>query len=452
MGNRITGMFSGLDPKLVEKLIEVEKMPVENAKKRRESTINERKEIEKLQGMLADLDAASNNLKTESDFYRFKVDSSHPDIIEGIVDGFTVLGTYEFEVRGLAKNEKELAYGFPDKNDTPVGFGFMLIEREDQEPAEVVIEPDSTLEEVAQQINDSGVGVRAMVVNTKYEPDGYRLLVVSDKSGKEAKIYIDEDTTFLEFKEQVTGRNLDVLFEDVPITDNDNVLDELLSGVTFNIKRSEPGTRIQVNIVHDVEGTIEGIREFVGKYNSIVQFMNSQSSNPSEEKPGLLSGDGSVKSLMRQLQYAFFPGANTETKFRTLAEIGIVTNPKTGELQMDDAKVQSALTEDYDSVAQLFIRSRFGDGIGQRVANKIKAFRDPTSGIIKSRLRGLDSIIKNQDQEIERRERNLGDKEASIRRRFSALESQMQALKGQGDFLAARFGGGGGPSPGGGQS
>ena len=41
-----------------------------------------------------------------------KVESSHPDILDGEVQGYTIPGNYEFEVRGLAKNEKELAYGF----------------------------------------------------------------------------------------------------------------------------------------------------------------------------------------------------------------------------------------------------------------------------------------------------------------------------------------------------
>src|SRR5262249_23108860 len=155
---------------------------------------------------------------------------------------------------------------FPDKDKTPVGFGYMQIEREDKSPAELVVEPGATLDDVAKQINDLGAGVRATVINTKFSPDSFRLLVVSEKSGAEAKIHIDEDTTFLEFKEQVTGRNLDVLFEDVPVTDDKNVLDELVDGVKFTVKRAEPGTRVQVSINYDPDKTVDGIKSFVDKY------------------------------------------------------------------------------------------------------------------------------------------------------------------------------------------
>ena len=88
-------------------------------------------------------------------------------------------------------------------------------------------------------------------------------MVISNDSGKEAKITLDEDTTYLEFKEQVSGRNLDVLFEDVPVTDEDNSLEALVDGVIFNARRSEPGTRVQVNVTYDIDKTMEGISAFV---------------------------------------------------------------------------------------------------------------------------------------------------------------------------------------------
>jgi flagellar hook-associated protein 2 len=430
---------SQLDP-TVKKLMELEKIPVEQAKQRREKVVDEKKEVEKLQKLLNELDSSVTPLKNRSDFYKLKVESTHPDIIDGAVSGIAALGSYEFEVRGLAKTEKELAYGFPDKDKTAVGFGYMEIAREDKEPVEVTIEPGSTLTDVARQINDLEAGVRAMVINTKYNPDSYRLLVISEKSGAEAKISIDEDTTFLEFKEQVTGRNLDVLFEDVPVTDDDNTLDELVEGVKFHVKRAEAGTRVQVSITHDLDETMKGIKGFIDKYNEVVRFAMEQSKNPQDGEPGKLSGDGSVRTIMRGLQGALFP-TSAGTTYTTIAEVGITTNPKTGELVMDDAKVRAALTDNYDAVAQLFIRTKAGDGIGERIANRLKSFRDPGSGVVRTRIKGLDQIIENQDKDISRRERIVEERQESIKRRFASLESQLNGLNAQGSFLAQRFGG-----------
>ncbi len=443
---------AGIDPKMVDQLIEAQKIPVNRAKERKEETVSLKKEFDNLQGLLNDLDSSLNGLKTRLDFEKLKLDSSHPDIIDGEVSPGALLGTYEMEVRSLARNEKELAYGFPDKNETPVGFGFMAIENEEGgDPIEIVVEPYTTLEKLANQINDTNSGVKAMVINTKYEPDPYRLLVISEKSGKETKFYIDEDTTFLEFKEQVTGRNLDVLFEDVPVTDDDNILEDLIGDVSLQVRRSEPGTRVQVSIVHDIDATLEGIKGFVEKYNTVAEYINGQFQQDGETgQYGPLSGEQSIKMIMRQLQQALQTFPKGGQKFSTIAEIGITTDPKSGKLRMDESKVRAALSEDYDSVAQLFIRGERFSGVAEHLAQKLKLLRNPSYGVLKSRSRGLERIIKTQDQDIERRERQLQAREQGIRRQFSALENNLANLNAQGNFLKQRFGGGGGSAPGGG--
>jgi flagellar hook-associated protein 2 len=451
MGIRMPGLASGVDPKMIDQLVQVEKLPVEAAKKRRESIVEEKKEFDKLNTALNELDGTLNKLKTRGDFNKLKVDSSNPDIIDGTAASTALPGSYEFEVRGLARSEKELAYGFPDKDKTAVGFGFMQIEREGEDPLEITVEPDATLKDVAQQINDLGAGLRAMVVNTKYNPDSYRLLVLNEKSGAESRINIDPDTTFLDFKEQVTGTGLDVLFEDVPVTNDKNSLDELIDGVTFNVKRSEPGTRVQVNIAYDVDTTVESIKAFVEKFNGIANFVHQQFQvDPETRKGGKLSGDSTLRQVMRTLQSQLLNSASPGGKYQNLADIGITTNPKTGELAMDDAKVKAALAEDYEGVAGLFTQSAGSAGIATKVAEAIKGFRDPASGSVKGRQRTFETLIKNQDQEIERRQRMMEQKEQTIRRKFSALETQMAGLQSQGQFLAARFGGGGGGGGGGG--
>ncbi len=446
MGIRMPGKTSGLfDPKIVESLIEAEKLPIKSAQDRKEKVVKERDEFKKLQDLVSSLDSSLTKLKTNTDFKLLKVESTHPDILDGTLTGPSVPGSYEFEVRGMSKSEKKLAYGFPDKDQTPVGFGYMRIERPGEEDIEVTIEPGATLQDVATAINGKEGGVKAMVINTKFQPDPFRLMVLSEKTGEESKITIDEDTTYLEFKDQVKGRNLDVLFEDVPVTDEDNALEALVSGVTFNAKRAEPGTRVEINITHDVEGTIENIKNFVKSYNEVAKFINGQFQvNPQTQKAGLLASDSSIKTIMRTLQGGISNVVNSSGKFSNLASVGITTNSKTGELDIDETKVKKALTEEYDSVANLFVRTDKTVGVAAALADRIKGLRDNQNGLLKSRAKSLETIIKGQDDLIARKEADFARKEETIKRRFTALESNLSGLKAQGDFVAQKFGGGGG--------
>jgi flagellar hook-associated protein 2 len=436
---RMSGMASGIDPRLVDSLVEAEKIPIKAAQQRKEKFVVEKKEMDKLNGTLNELDGALNTLKSRADFFKMKVESSHPDIIDGTCKTDAMVGSYEFEVRALARADKQLAYGWPDKDKTPVGFGFMEIEREDMGPFELQIDPGASLNDVAQKINEADAGVKAMVVNTKYNPDSYRLLVISAKSGQEAKIHVDEDTTFLEFKNQVVGQNLDVLFEDVPVTDTKNSLDELIDGVVFNCKRSEPGTRVQVTIAYDIDKTLEGIKTFVEKYNAVSTFIHGQyQEDPKTGKRGILAGDSAVTTVMRGLQTTLGDSRTNAGKFQSLADVGVTTDPKTGNLKLDEAKVKNALAEDYEAVAKLFIRGKEAAGLADAMALKLKQLRDPGSGAVKTRTRALENIIKSQDQDIERRERNLVSKEESIRRRFASLEGQIANLQSQGSMFEGK--------------
>lgn len=435
---------AGMDPKMVDQLIDVQKIPIKNAKAKVEKVEAEKAEYEKIEGLMSGLNTSLNGLKTKTDFFKLKLESTHPDIIDGTVAAGSLLGNYEMEVRSMAKSDKDLAYGFPDQDSTPVGFGFMLVERADKEPVEITIEPNSTLSDVARQINGQENGVKAMVINTGYKPDPFRLLVMSEDTGEEAKIILDPDTTFLEFKEQVIGKNLEVLFEDVPVTDPDNKLSELITGVDLDIKRAAPGTKITISVAHDIETTITGIEEFVNKYNEIADFINGQYTESEEGGGyGLLAGDSGIKMIMRRLQSSLYGTANGNQKFNSLADIGITTDPKTGRLNIDNTKVEKALSEDYEGVANLFIISENGTGVAGRLANSLKELRDPGAGVVKTRLKGYDRIIDTQNKDIARQERLLQQKEETIRRRFTNLGNKLSDLHAQGDFLKAKMSAGG---------
>ncbi len=453
MGFRVnTG--SGIDPKMVEQLMELERQPVIRAEKRRDAIVEEQKEFSELKKLVSDLSGALNTMRTRGDFYRLKVDSSHPDIITGTADFNIVPGSYEVEMLSTARTHKLLAEAFPDKDETPVGFGYMVIELDDGSYFDVDIDPDkSTLSEVAAKINDSNAGVRAIVMNTKEyledrELESFRLLVISEKSGKEAKVFIDPDTTYLEFKEQVTGRNLEMLFEDVMVYDEDNVIDELLPGLTLNAKRSEPGTKIQLDINYDVDATMENIKAFVDKYNAVSDFIDTQFQvDPATGRAGKLARGNTLRSVRRALQAAVqYQGTG---RYKNLATVGITTDPKTGALQVDETKVKKALTENYTEVARLFIQTELGLGLGTKLSDTVRGLQDRGGGAIASKDREYSRVIDRLEDDIIRKERLAGQRADGVKRRFTALEQLVSGLNAQGDYVQARLGGAS-PLPGGG--
>jgi flagellar hook-associated protein 2 len=334
LGPQVGGAGPSGAPDMIDRLMEVERAPVEALKTRRGRLADEKNEYSAFAGLLGELGKAAQGLERPSGFRKMAVESSHPDILNGLVDGVAEAGSYEFEVKGLAQADKFLDVGFPDADKTSVGFGFLGIEKADGSDAEIVINPGSTLRDVAASINDAKAGVRAQIVDTGSPEDPFRLLVTAEGTGEAAKIKIDPDTTFLDMKNIKGAKNLDVKFEDVAVQRGDNKLNDLLQGVKLDAKRAEPGTKVTVNVTHDLDKTLAGIKDFTAKYNQIASYVSTQFQvDRSTMKAGKLAGDGNLRSVMRGLQTQIStPKADAVGKFRSLAEVGIKTNAKTGEL------------------------------------------------------------------------------------------------------------------------
>jgi flagellar hook-associated protein 2 len=444
-GGLAGGVGVGSSP-MVEGIMQVEALPLESIKQRREKIVAEKNEYSSLSGMLGELGKVAGDLKNLAGFNHFKFESSHPDILDGEVGGLATPGQYEMEVRTLANADKHLARGFATVQDT-VGFGFMQIQAEGGEVFDLTVEPGATLLDVRDKINAAGAGVKAQIVNTGDVSDGakpFRLLVASATTGTLAKINLDPDTTFLDFDHLKVAKDLDVMFEDVPIARAENKVGDLLDGVQINAKRAEPGTKVTVNVTHDADKTVASIKTFTETYNKITGFVNGQNQLGADGlATGTLAGDANLRSVMRSLQSQIAAKAAPATaskKYSNLVDIGITTNAKTGELNLDETKLKEALAADYEGVSNLFVQSESGKGVAARLSDAVRQLQDPMHGVMKNRTKSLDSMIRSQDQAIERQTSRLATRREEVERQFANLNSKMATMQGQSQFLAAKFG------------
>jgi flagellar hook-associated protein 2 len=432
---------SGIDPKMVDQLVELERQPIKAVEARKKTVNEEKKAFTELKGLISTLGTTLNGLRNKADFFKLKFTSSDPKIIDGTIDNNAPVGSYEVEVLQTAKTNKLLTQSFPDKNETPVGFGYLRIETEEGNSFDIEIDPDHcTLEEVATQINSEAKGIQALVVNTnenleKDGEDSYRLLVTSEKSGKNANIYVDPDTTWMEFGEQVNGQNLHMKFDDVDVYNDTNKLTNLIKGMTLNVKKAAPGNKIIVKVEYDEEKTKEAVKSWIDDYNKVNAFIDKQFKFDSETgKAGILSKENSLRSMKRTLQTSL-QFSLKEGKFRMLADVGISTDSKTGNLKFDDDKFKKALADDYGGVSKLFIQTESGAGIGVRLSEAVRSFQRTQSGTIPSKEREYKRVLENFDKDIESKERFALQRADSIRKRFAAVEQLLSNLNSQGQAL-----------------
>lgn len=441
VNNKLPG---AVDQTLVDRIMDTERVAISQKENRRERVVTEKNEYTNLSGMLGDLSGLASGMKNPRGFTAMALESTHPEILSGAISGFAEPGRYEFEVDQMASPDRFLDIGFNDPKTAEVGFGYLGIEKSDGSMHELTINPGANLTDVADQINSAGIGAKAMIVNTGAEDSPFRLMVSSVDTGEAAKLKIDPDTTFLDMENIRPAADLKLKFEDVEVQRSNNAFKDLLEGVEFTAKKAAPGTKIAVEVKHDSEKTVENIGEFVGKYNALANHINGkfQTPAPGQASPEGSRGDGNMRSIMRSLQSEVSNTSAQSKNFKSLSEIGISTNAKTGELVVDDAQLKKAISTDYNAVRDIFTSGEHGMGLAERIEGVVSRFKDPVSGAVTNRMKSLDQRINSQDRDIEKQTERLAEKEANLKSKLATMQDKVSQMNNQGAILAARFGDG----------
>lgn len=246
---------------------------------------------------------------------------------------------------------------------------------------------------------------------------------------------------------------------------------------------------VTLSATTDTQAMTEQIKEFVAKYNEMIEGFNGllketkyRSYEPltaeqrkdmteneqklwdEKAKSGLLRSDSLLREGMSNMRSSFMsPVAGLgDSMIDALAEIGITTSKDItdgGKLVIDDKKLADAIAKDSDQVAKIFsqtgkVEEKVVDGrkvvedsrgIAERLRDSIK---DMTANIEKKAGRAtmtdeqysLGKKIVESDKRMERLEARLKDVEARYWKQFTAMEKAINKANSQSSIFA-QFGG-----------
>lgn len=123
----------------------------------------------------------------------------------------------------------------------------------------------------------------------------------------------------------------------------------------------------------------------------------------------------------------------------SLADVGVTTNAKTGQLEVNDDKLKKALSSNYDGVMKVFASSTEGPGLAEKLGDAVKSLQDRQSGVVSLRQKTLDEQIRRQDQQIERQQHMMDEKQQRLQKTFSDLNSKMQMMQSQQQAMTAKL-------------
>jgi len=151
------------------------------------------------------------------------------------------------------------------------------------------------------------------------------------------------------------GKDASIKIDGTTITSSTNVITDVISGVTINLKKIESGSQVDLNISRNLDSIKSSVQGLIDRYNEILEYINGQFEwDEDTQSAGLLSGDGTLSSIKSGLQNIVISTIkDLPTDMNALSLIGI-NSDNNGILSIDDDDFTKALVDDFNGVRRIF--------------------------------------------------------------------------------------------------
>ena len=400
MAIQATGLGSGLDIEgLVTQLVAAERSPIESRIfKRERSLTSDISALGSLKSALADLKSASDKVKSPGTFEKRVTTSSDSAKVSATASSSAAIGSYDIEVTSLAASQSlavrqqfssltetigtgtltftfgTTGYSADDSDNTNDTYSSFVAKAGTSSQSVTIDASNNTLAGVRDAINNADIGVSAAIVS---EGSTYRLLISSQSSGAENSLQIavndagdsnDTDTNGLSrlaFNSSAGTTNVhqtvaaaDSAFKvnGLALSASSNVVSSAIDGLSLTLSAvttSAISLTVKDNsaeIKTAISSFAEGYNAFVSKVSQLTAF------DATTGVKGPLLGDFTTRTVTNQLRTTLSSAAEGYVgTFRRLAEIGI-TLSSTGNLEVDDTTLSSALENNFDDVNAVLTR------------------------------------------------------------------------------------------------
>lgn len=433
----IGGIVSGLDTNsIIDSLVASASTPKLVMEAKKTDLEDLQSAYEELSSRLTDMQTALEDIDTLAEFRSLSGSSSDEDVATVTVDGDGVVGTYNLTVTQLADSAMLVSDDvFADSDTTSVGVSGDTITLDYGGTSTVVtLDSNTTLEELADAINDEVDGVTAYVMNTG---SGYKLVLSGEDTGASNTLSITSTTGTLATSfasgttAASTAQDAALTINGVAITSEDNSLSDVIQGVTFELEDSG-STKVIVEV--DEDAIADKVEAFVDAYNSVISYVGLESIYDDDaETRGVFIGETVVSRLLANMKTKISTNFEEDSSdpIGALAEIGFETL-QSGKIEFDADVFKDALADNLDEVTTLFT-----DEFAPAMADVIDLYIDETDGLVTNRVDSLGELIDTVTEDIEDFEDRMDAYEARLKKNFTAMEVALGKLQTAQDSLSA---------------
>jgi flagellar hook-associated protein 2 len=276
----------------------------------------------------------------------------------------------------------------------------------------------STLQDLADYLTNSVVGVNAYILDTGSVSDPYKMIVTGTDTGVINEVSLSVSQTGptgsdIAFSASRTAQDAQVTVDGNTVIRASNTFDDAVPGLSLNLL-AVSGSTIDVTVSRDAAKMTTKVKDLVSAHNKLVAFFKKHSGKGADP---VLAGDQTLRSIQRHLQSVVSAGYST-ANIAGLNSIGLGSNQQ-GELEFDSSDFSSKLGTNWDEVLAMLTGP---SGLFGALQAQIEVDIDPEDGLIQPRIDSIDArVIEIQDR-IADAERRLVMYEDVLKSQFIAME------------------------------
>lgn len=398
----------------------------------------------------------ANTALNSADLFSASKASSSSSAFSATTSSGAVAGKYSINVTQLA-SAQTLTAGEQNDNKTAIASADSTITFQpagaDAKPVTITLAAgDSSLTGIRDAINKADAGVTASIIKTG--EGAYRLSMTSTKTGEDhaMTVSVSGDSALESYlatsggnlTESVAAKNAELTVNNVAIESSSNNISDALEGITLNLT-DVTSVNQSLTITQDISKASNAVSAWVDAYNALQDNFSSLTkytavdagTDAQDSKNGALLGDNTLRTIQTQLKGLLTNNSSTSA-YKTLAQIGVTSNPTSGKLELDKTKLDAALAKDPDGVKEMIIGDGKATGITTQINTNITGWLSKT-GILQAATDGVSKTLNNLTESFNAASKRIDASIARYKAQFTNLDKMMSQLNSTSDYLTTQF-------------
>jgi len=389
-----SGLGNGTDfSEIIDAIIDAESYKLEDYEAQQEENDYVIDLLEQISDEIDDFNDTLDEMDELDEFYSMETSVTGDGEVTASADSDADVGIHTIVVNQLAQADIWVAdaQGYDSEEDVVASAATTLQVEYQGETISIDVSAGTTLEGLVSTINGSLDARDKFEASLMYDGSSYYFVLKSSDMGEENAITILDTGTLsgmsaAGFTNTQQAQNAQIKVDGFPAADDEwierseNSIDDVVEGLTFNLKETTDSDGVSISVDYDTDGMYDTITDFVEGLNQIILDIQLLTGRVSETEDSDDSDTYTINSSTLDMMYSQIKSIISSSAlgflaydedeggdvYNALSQIGFSTDTDEGsdtygQILLDEDELEDALDDDPAAVAALFAARGTGE-------------------------------------------------------------------------------------------